>query len=151
MSVLNLQGSNFAVANPLDLLDRWFHGYRYRQNLHLDGRPLELCFTGRALRALERRSGPLVIELQLYFSCVIKKRVLFHERVDFATTRVDDQIEIAFRAVASSICNPVEFARSQPAGRDLTSGPAAAMVPSMVEIDYRADAWQGRFEYSRVK
>jgi len=147
MSILNLQASFFAIDNPLRTLDRWLHGYRYRRTLQIDRHPLELRWSARAERELERCRQPLIVELQLYFSCVVKKRVLFHRQVDFATTRVDDRLQIAFRPIASAVCDPREFALRYPAGRDLSAGPAARMIPAIAEIDYRDGRWEGQFRY----
>jgi hypothetical protein len=147
MSILNLQASYFSIANPLRILDRWRHGFRHRKIVLLQGRALELRWSERAERELQRLRQPLVVELQLYFSCVVKKRVLFHRQADFATTRVDERLEIAFRPIASAVCDPDEFARDYPAGRELSQGPAARMVPAVAQIDYRAGQWEGRFRY----
>lgn len=147
MSFLNLHASYFSIDNPLRVIDRWVHGYRHSRILQIQGRPLELRWSNRAERELQRCGQPLIIELQLYFSCVVKKRVLFHQHADFATERVDDRLEIAFRAIASAACDADVFARDFPAGRDLSAGPAARMVPAIAEIDYRAGNWEGQFRY----
>ena len=147
MTILNPHASLFSIANPLRGLDRLLHGYRHRVTVQLNRRPLELRWSERAERELQRRQQSLVIELQLYFSCVVKKRVLFHDSVDFATTRVDDRLEIAFRPIASAVCDPREFAAHHPAGRDLSAGPAARMVPAFAEIDFRDGRWHGQFGY----
>jgi hypothetical protein len=147
MSILNLQASYFSIDNPLRVLDRWFNRYRYRHRVQINRRPLELRWTERAERELDSRGQVLIVELQLYFSCVVKKRVLFHQRANFATTPVDDRLEIAFHAIASAVCDPNEFALNHPAGRDLSPGPAARMVPRIVDIDYRAGHWEGQFRY----
>jgi hypothetical protein len=147
MTTLNPRASFFSFANPLRGLDRLLNGYRHRKTVQLNRRPLELRWSDRAERELQRRGQTLVVELQLYFSCVVKKRVLFHDGVDFATTRVDDRLEISFRPIASAVCDPREFAAHHPPGRDLSPGPAARMVPAFAEIDFRAGRWQGRFGY----
>lgn len=147
MSFLNLSASYFSIDSPLRIVDRWLNGYCHRRSLQVEGRPLELRWSDRAESELQRSRQCLVVELQLYFSCVVKKRVLFHQQADFATTRVDDRIEVAFRPIASAVCDPNEFARSHPAGRDLSPGPAVRMVPPIVEIDYRGGHWQGEFRY----
>ena len=147
MSALNLQASFFAIGNPWRLLDRLINPCRYRQAIQIGQGKIELRWTRRAERRLQRSSSPLIIELQLYFSCVVKKRVLFHHSVDFATTRVNERLEIAFRPIASAVCDPREFARHFPAGKDLSTGPAARMIPRSVEIDFRAGHWEGSFAY----
>ena len=147
MSILNFQASFFAIESPWRLLDRWINRYRYSQVAHLEGREVEVRWTARAERSLQASPQPLVVELQLYFSCVVKKRVVFYRQADFATTRINDRLEIAFRPIASRACDPREFALHYPAGKDLSAGPAARMIPRSVEIDFRAGRWEGQFGY----
>jgi hypothetical protein len=147
MSMLNLQASYFAIDNPLRLLDRWFNKFRHRETVRINQRDVEVSWTERAERALQDGRQPLIVELQLYFSCVVQKRVLFHEDVDFDTTVVNNRLEIAFRPIASAVCDPREFALSHPAGKDLSQGVAARMIPRVVEIDYRQGNWEGQFSY----
>lgn len=147
MSLLNLQASYFAIESPWRLLDRWLNRYRYRCTARIAGRDVDVRWTTRAERVLLTSPQPLVVELQLYFSCVIKKRVVFHQHADFATNRVNDRLEIAFRPMASRACDPREFAMHYPAGKDLSAGPAARMIPRRVEIDFRCGRWQGQFSY----
>jgi hypothetical protein len=147
MSILNLQASYFAIDNPLRLLDRWCNKFRHRETVRINQRDVEVSWTERADRALQDGRQRLIVELQLYFSCVVQKRVLFHEDADFDTTVVNNRLEIAFRPIASAVCDPREFALSHPAGKDLSHGVAARMIPRVVEIDYRRGNWEGRFGY----
>jgi len=148
MSMLNLQASYFAIENPLRSLERWLHRFRHCQMVRINQREVEVSWTGRAERELQRRDQALVVELQLYFSCVVKKRVLFHQQaVAFDCIRVNDKIEIAFQPIASAVCDPREFAASYPEGKNLSTGKAARMVPRAVEIDYRRNNWEGQFYY----
>ncbi len=148
MNILDLPRSYFAIPDPRRLIESWFHRNRYHRSLIIDGRVLELRWTGRAQRALEQRRQPLVVELQLLFSCVVRKRVLFHDRVTFERVSVAEGIELAFRPVASAACDPVEFARNYPVDHVLDNATARRMAPPhWVEIDYRRGAWEGRFGY----
>ncbi len=147
MSILNLQVGYFAIESPWRLLDRWLNHYRYRRTVQLEGREVEVRWTRRAECALQASPQPLIVELQLYFSCVVKKRVVFHQQADFATTRVNGRLEIAFRPIASRACDPREFALHYPAGKDLSAGPAGRMIPRSVEIDFRRSGWEGQFGY----
>jgi hypothetical protein len=147
MTILNPHASFFSIANPLRGLDRLLNGYHHRKTVQLNRRRLELRWSDRAERELQRRGQTLVVELQLYFSCVVNKRVLFHDSADFATTQVDDRLEIAFRPISSAVCDPREFAAHHPPGRDLSSGPAARMLPAFAEIDFRGGRWHGQFGY----
>lgn len=147
MSILNLQASYFAIDNPLRMLDRWLNGFRHQKIVVINQRKVEVRWTDRAEKIMQSSPHPLIVELQLYFSCVVKKRVLFHQQAAFNTTVVNDGFEIAFQPVASAACDPREFAASFPAGNNLAHGMAARMVPGIVEIDYRRGSWEGHFHY----
>ena len=147
MSILDLKTGYFSIENPFRILDRWRNGYCYRKIVEINRRQMEMRWSRRAQHELLRRQHPLIVELQLYFSCVVKKRVLFHEHTEFNSVRVNDRLAVAFRPIASAVCDPVAFASSYPAGEDLSPGPAAQMVPAVAAIDFRAGRWQGCFRY----
>ena len=112
MSIVNLESGYFSIPRPLQLLDRWLNRCRYRQSLRIDGREIEVRWSERAQRQLTRRDTPLLVELQLYFSCVVKKRILFHDRAELESHPVNRSIHLAYRAIASAVCDPREFAVS---------------------------------------
>ncbi len=147
MALLNLASGYFGITSPWRRLDRRLHRLRHRRTVRLNGRDVEVRWTARADRALRARREPLVIELQLYFSCVVQKRVLFHADYPGGSVEVRPGFEIAFRPLAAAACDPVEFAASHPPGRDLGDGAAARMVPQRVDIDFRNRAWEGQFFY----
>ena len=147
MSMLNLNASYFALDNPLRWLGRWIHRYQHHQTVRINQRDVDVCWTGRAEAALQSSQQPLIIELQLYFSCVVKKRVLFHRQVEFDTATVNNRLKLAFRPIASAVCDPQEFAMNHPLGKDLSRGVAGRMVPGRVEIDFRRGEWEGQFHY----
>ena len=96
--------------NPLVMLDRWLNPYKHLNACMLDGKEVSIALTTRAQRALEKREQRLIAEMQLYFSCMVKKRVLFHDQTDQTATSVNRHLDIVFRCVQSDACNPEEFA-----------------------------------------
>ncbi|HEB58382.1 MAG TPA: hypothetical protein ENJ01_04100 [Gammaproteobacteria bacterium] len=145
---MNLNPSMFGFGedlNPIYRIGRWLNPFRCRATVSLRNHPLEVVWTRRAERALRRRTAPLFIEMQLYFSCVVKKRVLFHEQPVHDGVTVDERLAVAFRAVEASSCDPVEFARNFPEKRELLSNGARRMHPSRLELDYRNGHWRGAF------
>lgn len=147
MDVIDLRASYFAIPNPLRWLERWRHQYRHEKTVSLNGRMLRVRWTERADTALHGLETPLAVEVQLYFSCMVKKRMLFHQTPIPGSVSVAPNLELAFRCIASAACNPSEFAERYPEGRSLMSGPAAAIPPKRVDIDYRRGCWQGSFAY----
>lgn len=142
-----LQGSYFSVENPLRVLDRWLHSYRHHRGVVLGNKNLRVEWTDRANRVLRTRSEPLIIEMQLYFSCVLKKRVLFHQTSELETTDVGSSMKIAFRPIQAAACDPEEFAKNYPVGRVLETPAATKMIPSRLRIDFRKGQWEGEFGY----
>lgn len=147
MSILNLPASYFAIPDPGHVLERWLHRYRHVEIVTLGERRLDVRWTGRAARELQRRNQPLTVELQLYFSCVVKKRVLFDDHSALDTEPVTDKLRVAFRAVVSAACDPLEFAASYPPGEVLSKSAAARMIPRRLELDFRRGNWEGEFYY----
>ena len=147
MSLLNLQASYFTIENPGRLLERWFNRFQYRGTVRINQREVEVKWTARADRELRRLDQGLVVELQLYFSCVVKKRVLFHTGSGIDAVPVNDRLGLTFQSIASAVCDPREFADSYPEGKNLSSGRAARMVPRTVELDFRRGGWEGQFYY----
>ncbi|MDH5180914.1 MAG: hypothetical protein OEY07_14680 [Gammaproteobacteria bacterium] len=116
--------------------------------IQLEGRDIRISLSNRAIQALQRRHVPLLVELELYFSCLIRKRVIFSDtdRADGATS-VTDNLNLLFRPVMSRACQVDNTA----AAPDLIDFPLAnkqAVVPGWVNIDYRRGQWLGEFGYA---
>lgn len=144
---MGIKQSYFALGelHPLRILERLLHPYRPLTEVQLLGHPLHISATRRATRALARRKQPLQVEMQLYFSCVVKKRVLFHQDGEYGGESVNDKLSVDFRAVEALACDPVAFAENYPERRQLTSAAAEKMHPSHLYLDYRKGVWYGSF------
>ena len=99
--------------------------------------PVNIEWTHRAKKGLIHRNTPLIIEMQIYFSCVAKTRILFHESTTLETTRVGDNIEVCFRTVKSNSCDPTEFANNFPIKRPLKTTGASKINPKKRSLDYK--------------
>lgn len=143
--MINIHNSYFSVGNPLQILDKWFNPPRHSKTVTLRDKPVEVEWTRRAQRALESRDNPLIVEMQLYFSCVVKKRVLFHDSYDLETVTVNNDITVAFRTVESTSCDPIEFAENFPIKQEFESKAASKMRPKHLLVDYVDDNWVGEY------
>lgn len=141
----NLRGSYFAIGNPLSSLFGWLHPYFYRETVSLNGHELEVNWTRRADKAMQRASQPQLVEMQLYFSCVVQKRVLFHDKDDNNYVMVNERLQVCFHPVEAQACDPELFASQHPARRVLNSLSATRMHPRQLRIDYRKGQWQAEF------
>lgn len=146
LDIINLRGSYFGIVSPLAIFDRWFHRFSHSSQVRLKNKDLFVQWTDRAQRQLDQISRPLIVEMQLYFSCVVKKRVLFHEQVNFDTATVNDQMKLAFRSIESAVCSPETFASDFPEARELNAV-SDKMMPNRVSIDFKGGVWIGEFGY----
>ena len=109
---------------------------------------LQLCLTDAAKHTLAKRSAPLIVYLELLFSCMIRKRVLFPDIIHPDALPLDSRyqnVQIWFRAVGTKTC----LVSDQPVP-DLQTFPIRRIepfVPRWVTLDFKAGRWQGEFGY----
>jgi hypothetical protein len=132
-----------AVFNPLPWLERLAHPHIHQAGVRLRGGQLHVRWTARAERALQQRGAPLNVEMQLYFSCVVMKRVLFPEAPPSDAVDVDGRMRLAFHAVESDACDPETFAARHPGRRVLDSDAASRMHARELLLDFRRGRWEG--------
>ena len=112
-------------------------------------KPLQVRLSRRARTALESRHEPLGLELELFFSCLIRKRlrVVTQPAADALPIPVEEPgLEVHFRPVMSQVCR----VQDHPEGTPLIPFPlqrAAAFSPRWLSLDYRAGNWCGEFGF----
>ena len=120
---------------------------RRRANVIINGKPVAVEWTARAQRALESRPAPLMVELELYFSCLVKKFVHFREHPGSHTVApVNDRLSLYFRPVMSTACSieTVERLGRQPE-TEITTASVRKIAPKRVWLDYQRGNWVGEF------
>ncbi len=131
--------------NPFFLIDKLLNPYVYSEDITFKNKRIMVSWTARAEKEMQKHSAPLIVEMQLYFSCVVKKRVLFSRQAQFSTTAVNDKLNIAFHPVQAASCDPIEFAKNFPAQREFDSVAAKKMHPNELILDFKNNAWHGVF------
>lgn len=129
------------------MIDGWLNPYHHKDNVDIRGKKMAILYSKRAEKALKQRKTALIAELQLYFTCVVQKRVIFHEKADIETINVNKSLEIAYHTVQSDACDPTEFANKHPVKKELNSKGASSMRPSSFKIDYKNGEWIGDFSF----
>ena len=132
-------------ANVFYLLDKWLNPYSFKQTIEFNNKSLTVSWTKRAEKILQKRESPLYVEMQLFFSCVVKKRVLFHSLCEHNSVSVTDHLSILFRPVEAASCDPVEFAKNFPERRELNSAGAIKMRARSLKIDFVNEQWVGEY------
>jgi hypothetical protein len=122
------------------------HGH-HGNGLRINGKPVTVEWSAAAQAALDRRSSPLTVELELYFSCLVKKFVHFHElQPDRETLAVSDRLRLYFRVVTSTACSMdlAERIGRQPE-MELDVGVVRKLAPKRVWLDHRRGKWSGEY------
>lgn len=113
----------------------------------INGKPVEVGWTRSAHQALAMRARPLVVELELYFSCLVKKFVHFHDdATGRPTVKVADKLCLYFRSVTSTACtmDVAERLGRQPE-IEIDTAAVRRLAPKRVRLDYRDRQWHGEF------
>jgi hypothetical protein len=113
----------------------------------INGRAVAVEWSRAAAQALAERSGPLFVELELLFSCLVRKSVHFHDAPpDGEAVAVTETLRLGFRPVTAEACK-MELAERL--GRQPVTAidtPAARrLAPRRVWIDHAHGAWCGEF------
>ena len=115
--------------------------------MNISGKPVNIRLTQAASHALSQADQPVMVEMELYFSCLIRKRVRFqHEPGSSSFTPVADKLFVQFRPVMTRQCNK-EYSGEEPPLTDFPIEDATPFVPKWLKIDYRKGGWQGEFGY----
>lgn len=115
-------------------------------NIRLHDKSLEVRLTAAAQKALVLRDRPLVAEMELLFSCLLRKRVYFGD--DLAqSTPVDDRLAVRFRPIMTRHCTVAGSGESPPSD-DFPLANPRPYVPNWLTIDYRHGKWVGDFGYA---
>lgn len=111
--------------------------------------PLRLKLSNKARSVLEQLSEPLVVELELYFSCLIRKRVLFSGQAHddgIPLDQVHPNLKLIFRPVMTKACLVGDIDQAPDVERFPIEKPMAFM-PHWLSLDFVKGQWRGEFGY----
>ncbi len=116
--------------------------------IELYGKPLRIEFTAAAQRKLQSLTQPLLVEIELLFSCFVSKRM--HFKLENGSNGDAARVQVDFRAVIASTCDLSNQ------GGDISHlyTPLAnptPYVPSWCRIDYASNNWRGEFGYGKTQ
>jgi len=115
--------------------------------VELNGKQVFLTVSEAALQRLSNMTKPLLIEVELYFSCLIKKVCHFRETENIDDdVRVMDGLYIHFRATMTNKCAIDEFDKDNAADFPIVN--QKPYIPKWVNVDFSANQWAGEFGYA---
>ncbi len=119
-----------------------------KQQFEFQGKSFTLTLTDAAQRVVTERATPLVAEMELYFSCLIRLKVRFREQTDLSNSmKVMDNLHLRFRPVMTAQCD-LNYEGDEPPLTDFPIAKPEAFVPHWLKIDFRHGKLEGEFGYT---
>jgi hypothetical protein len=111
----------------------------------LHGKTVEIRLSKAAEAALAQRSSPLLVEMELLFSCLLRKRVHFLEQAG-ESVAVTDKLSLRLHTLMTRHCAASSVHGETPSD-DFPIQNVQAFVPHWLNIDFRKGQWLGEFGY----
>jgi len=119
-----------------------------KHEVKIGNRTVHVDLTRAAEQALSQRGQPLLAEMELYFSCLIRKQVRFRDLGEEAdAVDAGKQLRIRFRPVMTAQCNVHEYEGDEPPLTDFPITRPESYIPKWLRIDFRKGQWVGEFGY----
>lgn len=110
------------------------------------GRRVNVESSKAADQALARLSAPLQVEMELYFSCLMRKAVRFGEDAcGTVFSEAGPKLRIGFRPVQTKNCRIDSLSSPAAPLDDLPIVKPEPFVPKWLKIDYGKNGWSGEF------
>jgi hypothetical protein len=139
-ATLALDGGDATPASP------------YPTSVRLHGKEMRVELTPAAQRAAAALAQPLLVEMELFFSCLVRKQVRI-KPLDDATmppqemVSIGDRLRLGFRPVVSEQCHIADLGDAAPPLQTMPVTRTAAYIPRWLRLDYRKGQWSGEFGY----
>jgi len=120
-------------------------------SIRLRGKRVRVDISESAVQALLDRDSPLLVELELYFSCLVRKQIRFTALAgkpagDSDSTRVMHGLYASFRAVTTAHCR-IDETDGKPPVETLPVKKPDLFVPDWLKLDFRAGRWLGEYGF----
>jgi len=134
-----------------------------QQQLIFHNKPMTITLSAAAEQQAQQLSGPLIIEVQVYFSCLLGKRIAYYsteqqsgvwqlDDAEFAALlpqaqKLSGAVYVRFNTVMTKSCSVSDYAGPPPV-TDFEIKNQAAYVPSWLKLDFEDQQWQGEFGWN---
>lgn len=116
--------------------------------IHIEDKPITVSLSNAAQQAINKRSSPLLAEMEIYFSCLIRLKVRFYENQTAADAiPVHEHLLVRFRPVMTEKCGR-DYEGDEPPVTDFPIANPRPFVPKWLNIDFKKDQWRGEFGFS---
>jgi len=109
------------------------------------GKKILVEWSPAADKTMREMKAPLMVEMELYFSCLIRKAVRFGaEATPRYSASITPQLTVSFRPIVTKACSVSEV-EGEPPVEDFQLVKPEAFVPKKLSIDYKRGQWVGEF------
>ena len=114
------------------------------------GKTVLVEWSASADKAMSTLASPLLVEMELYFSCLIRKAVRFGSTASMQySATVTPRLKVSFRPVATKVCKVSEV-EGEPPLEDFKITKPEAFVPKKLRIDFKRGQWTGTFQMNQA-
>lgn len=115
------------------------------------GKSVRVEWSEAAEKALKKLQTPLLVEMELLFSCLIRKAVRFrHDSRPESFVFVTPQLKVRFRPVMTKACRISDLSGGETPLTDFPIKKPSAFVPKHLFIDNRRGQWVGEFQIAKA-
>ena len=116
------------------------------KQIEIKGKKVIINLTKAAEKALSLRNKILVAEMELYFSCLIRKQVRFKENLEGDLVHVSELLAVRFRPVMTKSCS-IDYEGDEPPLEDFPIKKPQSFVPHWLKLDFKKNKWIGEFGF----
>ena len=123
-----------------------------KKNVEMLGKQIQVEISKHAERQLTDRKTPLFVEMELYFSCLLRKEIrireTLRERLDEEfSAQFSELLHISFRPVMTKSCSVSSCACEKPPLSDFPIERPQSFIPKWLKLDFKKGEWCGDFGY----
>jgi len=123
-----------------------------KQTTEIQGRKLHVKYDKRALQQISTLKKSVYLEMELNFSCLVKKRIFetteSHTTKNSLMTQLNDTLYLSFKAITTNVCVPKNFNIYEHESVEVIEiAKPERFVPDWVTIDFQNGSWGGEFGY----
>ncbi len=127
-----------------------------KQNIEMMGKQIQVEISHKAKQQLKNRITPLFIEMELYFSCLLRKQLRIREDIDHESdetstdgfsAQLSEHLHISFRPVMTKSCSVSSCDGEKPPLSDFPIKKPQSYVPKWLKLDFKKGEWCGDFGY----
>jgi len=116
--------------------------------IQIDGKPVEVSTSKEADAILTIRDLPLTVEMELFFSSLLCKKVRFFidDKNDDVSVAINNKLSIRFRPMMMHDCSTADAESCSVT--DFPIVKRMPYIPKWLHIDFRFGHWFGEFGYT---